>query len=167
MCSSLSTSRLILLISLSVVMLISVSGAPHVGTLCYENHSNQNARTTKVTPEWAKNIISCFEDNRHGCLHGYEVKTSSQQGNRTFFLRPNTEWLKRKINEETLRCPPMLPKWWWWKRWNKSCRKQDPSNFCSFINYFFFSFLLRLLSPILFLSFTTTGNSGVSSNVFK
>ncbi|XP_076744823.1 uncharacterized protein LOC143420528 isoform X1 [Maylandia zebra] len=106
MCSSLSTSRLILLISLSVVMLISVSGADHVVNDCYKDHSKQNARTT-FTPQWAKNINSCVEDNRPGCLHGYEVKT---RAGRTFFLRPNTEWLKRKINEGTLLCPPVISK---------------------------------------------------------
>ncbi|KAL4001354.1 Fc receptor-like protein [Sarotherodon galilaeus] len=105
MCSSLSTSRLILLISLSVMMLISVSGAEHVEKNCYK-YSTQSTRTT-FAPKWAKNIISCFKDDRRGCLPGYEVKTS---GNRTFFLRPNTEWIKRKINEKTLLCPPQISK---------------------------------------------------------
>ncbi|XP_076744825.1 uncharacterized protein LOC143420529 [Maylandia zebra] len=106
MCSSLSTSRLILLISLSVVMLISVSGAQHVGNACYKTYSNSGV-INMSTPKWAKNIISCVEDDRHGCLHGYEVKTSR---GRALFLRPNTEWLKRKINEGTLLCPPGISK---------------------------------------------------------
>lgn len=160
MCSSLSTSRLILLISLSVVMLISVSGAEHVEKNCYKTYSNSGVINTS-TPKWAKNIISCFEQNRPDCLPGYEVKT---RAGRTFFLRPNTEWLKRKINEKTLLCPPVISKWWWWKRWNKSCRTQDPSVFCSLfiINSFLLFFLLSSSS-----SFTTTGNSAVSSSVFK
>lgn len=153
MCSSLSTSRLILLISLSVMMLISVSGADLMGNACYENHSNQNARTT-FAPKWAKTIISCVEDNRHGCLHGYEVKT---RAGRAFFLRPNTEWLKRKINEGALLCPPMFSKWWWWKRWSKSCRKQDPSILCSFIN----SFFLLFSSSFLFSSSSFTNSSSL------
>ncbi|KAL4001353.1 Fc receptor-like protein [Sarotherodon galilaeus] len=106
MCSSLSNSRLILLISLSVMMLISVSGAKHLGISCYKRHSNSGARKD-VKPNWEKNIISCFEENRERCLYGFEVQTSS---GRTFFLRPDTEWLKRKINEGTLLCPPVISK---------------------------------------------------------
>lgn len=158
MCSSLSTSRLILLISLSVVMLISVSGADHVVNDCYKTYSNSGV-INMSTPKWAKNIISCVENDRPGCLHGYVVKTkgSKTRAGRTFFLRPNTEWLKRKINEGTLLCPPMISKWRWWKRWSKSCRKQDPSIFCLLIN----SLFLLFSSSFLFSSSSFTNSSSL------
>ncbi|XP_076737333.1 uncharacterized protein LOC143415812 [Maylandia zebra] len=109
MCPSLSTGRPILLLSLSVVMLIIVSeGAGHVESSCY--HAAEYSKTRKnshVAPNWTKNIISCFKQDQQGCTPGYLVKT---RGGKTFFLKPDTKWLKKKINEKTLQCPPVISK---------------------------------------------------------